>query len=524
MKEEAITQVVDATVCPRFEDLEPLTEEEADALSDVQAGERMQAIGLHCKMLFEKARTIVLRFLPEIRSMRKRYSQPGRRNPVPGLPTWGKVKSAYFPFSDSHMRRLLAEPKPERAEGHARPEETGTSEEPEPSEIDVEVEEAGTAQETPTPTVPSEAQRRTEPAPSDAEAEQPETKPEAQGTPETGKPGRRERPSWRTVADDFRKVFKAPTQREERIRMFFEKVGSEFYKDIREAANSLVTPMKDTSASRSAAAKNAKETRSAKAGRDREDRKQEILAILSADPSHAFTLAGVRQRMGNNTLSDLGLRDILNEGVRQERWDRHRSGTENLNGWCMPGAYSKWHDGQFGEGRTYDHANDFFLGNDKEEAAWAEKKAREHEEWAELDKQLRAEHPEYRQPGETDEEWAARKEEVEKKVREEKKKARSEASRKAAMTRKVQHIPIQLEDGRTGHIVKGGGRKSRSPEYTVRTSDGTVVKVPKSDYGSAINMKCDAACEVPQAWLDDEFDLPADRVNDFLRPYMENSN
>jgi len=52
MKEEAITQVVDATVCPRFEDLEPLTEEEADALSDVQAGERMQAIGLHCKMLF----------------------------------------------------------------------------------------------------------------------------------------------------------------------------------------------------------------------------------------------------------------------------------------------------------------------------------------------------------------------------------------------------------------------------------------------------------------------------------------
>jgi hypothetical protein len=28
-------------------------------------------------------------------------------------------------------------------------------------------------------------------------------------------------------------------------------------------------------------------------------------------------------------------------------------------------------------------------------------------------------------------------------------------------------------------------------------------------------------CYVPGSWLDDDFNLPAERVSDFLRPYME---
>ena len=169
-----------------------------------------------------------------------------------------------------------------------------------------------------------------------------------------------------------------------------------------------------------------------------------------------------------------------------------------------------------------------FTGSDREEAAGAEEEARkhdvyawvrkkmyaEHPEWRQEMERKRAEHPEWRQRGETDEQWAARKKEREKKVR-------SEAARLAAATRKAQRIPIQLEDGRTGHIVRGGGIRSRSREFTVEVSDGTVLKVQKDDYRSqAENMRYDE-CYVPGSWLDDDFNLPAERVSDFLRPYME---
>jgi hypothetical protein len=48
MENEAITQVMEAEVCPNAEELVPLTEEQADALGVVEAGERIQAIGEHC--------------------------------------------------------------------------------------------------------------------------------------------------------------------------------------------------------------------------------------------------------------------------------------------------------------------------------------------------------------------------------------------------------------------------------------------------------------------------------------------
>jgi hypothetical protein len=96
MENEAITQVMEAEVCPNAEELVPLTEEQADALGVVEAGERIQAIGEHCIQMVGKASDFVLRYLGEIKSMRKRYAQPGRRNPISGFPTWGKVKDKYF--------------------------------------------------------------------------------------------------------------------------------------------------------------------------------------------------------------------------------------------------------------------------------------------------------------------------------------------------------------------------------------------------------------------------------------------
>lgn len=89
-----------------------------------------------------------------------------------------------------------------------------------------------------------------------------------QESPETDEPRRTGRPSWDSVAADFRTVFSSRYQRDKRIKRFFQEVGEEFYDDIREAADSLVTPTKDESESRSVADEKANGTRRAKAGRD----------------------------------------------------------------------------------------------------------------------------------------------------------------------------------------------------------------------------------------------------------------
>lgn len=123
----AITQVLNAEPCLDAEDLVSLTRKEADALSDEKAGERLVAIGEHCTSIMagaqEKATAFLKRHLDEILSMRARYSQPGRRNPIPEFPTWKQVKDRFFWFvSDSHLRRLLAAHKAEKVLEEAQPE------------------------------------------------------------------------------------------------------------------------------------------------------------------------------------------------------------------------------------------------------------------------------------------------------------------------------------------------------------------------------------------------------------------
>jgi hypothetical protein len=161
------------------------------------------------------------------------------------------------------------------------------------------------------------------------------------------------------------------------------------------------------------------------------------------------------------------------------------------------------------------------VASDKREDAppvVTDEEAGEHEESEEIEKQLCAQHPEWRQPGEPDEQWAARRKEMEKKAREEKKKTRSEASRKAAATRKAQRIPIVLLDGRHGHVVKGGGRKSKSLKCTVEFPDRTTIQEPTEPYCSwAANLDGDLL--VPEEWLIDS-EYPEERIDDFVRPHV----
>jgi hypothetical protein len=100
---KALAKVPDAIVA--------LTRKEADALTDAKAAERIVLIGSEYKRLAGTAVEFVAKHREEILSMRARYSQPGRRNPVPGCPTWEEVVEKHFRVSYSHISRLLAPPK-----------------------------------------------------------------------------------------------------------------------------------------------------------------------------------------------------------------------------------------------------------------------------------------------------------------------------------------------------------------------------------------------------------------------------
>lgn len=98
-----------------------LTRKQADALTGAKAAERIVLIGSEYRRLAGTAVAFVARHREEILSMRARYSQPGRRNPVPGCPTWEEVVKKHFRVSYSHISRLLAPPKEKGKEKTPRP-------------------------------------------------------------------------------------------------------------------------------------------------------------------------------------------------------------------------------------------------------------------------------------------------------------------------------------------------------------------------------------------------------------------
>lgn len=132
------------------ENLEPLTEEEADAMTVEQLGVRAALIFSHYKCTLISERDFILKFRVELNALRRRTSQQGRRLPIPGCLTWGEVKKTYFKLSGRQIDALLASPKPKK--------------EPEPTEVtDITV--SDEQPETPTP--------GEEPEPEVVEPEQP---------------------------------------------------------------------------------------------------------------------------------------------------------------------------------------------------------------------------------------------------------------------------------------------------------------------------------------------------------------
>jgi hypothetical protein len=104
--------------------LAPLTRTEADALDDDAAASRIVRIGSEYRRLAGTAIAFVARHKDEILSMKARYSQQGRRKPVPGCPTWAEVVRQHFRLSYSHMARMLA-PKAERPKSVPQPKRAG---------------------------------------------------------------------------------------------------------------------------------------------------------------------------------------------------------------------------------------------------------------------------------------------------------------------------------------------------------------------------------------------------------------
>jgi hypothetical protein len=98
------------------ENLKPLTEEEADAMTVAQLGDRAALIFSHFKFALMSERDFILRFRVELNVLRRKTTQQGRRLPIPGCPTWGEVKKTYFKLSGRQIDALLADPKPDKKE------------------------------------------------------------------------------------------------------------------------------------------------------------------------------------------------------------------------------------------------------------------------------------------------------------------------------------------------------------------------------------------------------------------------
>jgi hypothetical protein len=110
---------------------------EVEITTEVEKEKHAQAMadGELCDFISKRlspARKILRDSIPYLREARNRFSQPGRRVPVPGRPTWGKWIKEKLGISDRHVRRLLAA---ERNPKEARSKKTEPSVETESAAI-----------------------------------------------------------------------------------------------------------------------------------------------------------------------------------------------------------------------------------------------------------------------------------------------------------------------------------------------------------------------------------------------------
>ena len=197
---EVLVGEIDSTIsylmlaARQAENLRPLTEEEADAMTVAQLGDRAALIFSHYKCTLMSERDFILRFRAELNVLRRKTTQQGRRLPIPGCPTWGEVKKTYFKLSGRQIDTLLADPKPDKKELEPREvrEITVSDDQPQtpmPSDEAVErIHEAANEPGDPLPVTDAEVARINEAAAADTLPEVEDQVAAGQGQPEPPDP------------------------------------------------------------------------------------------------------------------------------------------------------------------------------------------------------------------------------------------------------------------------------------------------------------------------------------------------
>ena len=97
-----------------FQDITVMSFAEAQALDDIKLGEHVLALGNEFVKRAGSAVKFVMLHRSAIQERRKRYSQQGRRNPVPGSPSWGEFCTNVFHVSQQYMNSILASAYPKK--------------------------------------------------------------------------------------------------------------------------------------------------------------------------------------------------------------------------------------------------------------------------------------------------------------------------------------------------------------------------------------------------------------------------
>jgi hypothetical protein len=97
-----------------FQDITVMSFAEAQALDDIKLGEHVLALGNEFVKRAGSAIKFVMLHRSAIQELRKRYSKQGRRNPVPGSPSWGEFCTNVFHLSQQYMNSILASAYPKK--------------------------------------------------------------------------------------------------------------------------------------------------------------------------------------------------------------------------------------------------------------------------------------------------------------------------------------------------------------------------------------------------------------------------
>jgi len=104
-----------------FQDITVMSFAEAQALDDIKLSEHVLALGNEFVKRAGSAVKFVMLHRSAIQELRKRYSKQGRRNPVPGSPSWGEFCTNVFHVSQQYMNSILASAYPKKLVAKKKP-------------------------------------------------------------------------------------------------------------------------------------------------------------------------------------------------------------------------------------------------------------------------------------------------------------------------------------------------------------------------------------------------------------------